>query len=179
LILYGAERLTDRRQAYTLLATGAREHWGLDPLPPMARTAQGKPWFPDAPQRMFNLSHSGTLALCALDDRPVGVDIQVVKTHRPALPSRVCSADELVWLEKQPDLWDAFALLWTLKEARVKQSGIGLTRPLSKIRIPLPTGDEALLQQDGLWFHLYHGDGWQAAACGLTPPPELIHWLSF
>ena len=178
MVLYGADNLTDRRQAYDLLALAAKEYWGLNTLPPMARTAQGKPWFPEAPERAFNLSHSGTLALCALSSQPVGVDIQVVKPHRPGLPTRVCSAEELAWLQEQPDLWTAFALLWTLKEARVKYSGTGLTLPIHGISVPLPLPGKTLFFQDGLWFRLYQGAGWQAAACGQSPPPEAIRWCS-
>lgn len=179
MILYGADTLTDRKQAYDLLALAAREYWGLAPLPPIARGEQGKPWFPDAPGRAFNLSHSGNLALCALSCRPVGVDIQVVKPHRPSLPARVCSPEELAWLEEQSDLWSAFARLWALKEARVKFSGTGLTRPIRGIQVPLPRSGRELLRLDGLWFRLYRGDGWQAAACGLFPPPEEIRWCVF
>ncbi len=44
----------------------------------LAQWQRGKPYFP-SPRCQFNLSHSGTLALCALSDRPVGVDIQMVR----------------------------------------------------------------------------------------------------
>ena len=53
-----------------------------------------KPYFPRHEELHFNLSHSGALALCALDAAPVGVDIQVIKPLRPALPRRVCSPRE-------------------------------------------------------------------------------------
>lgn len=83
MILYGAEGLTARDQAHRLLALAAAEHWGLSPLPALDRAEHGKPFFPGLPERQFNLSHSGPLALCALDRRPVGVDIQTVGPHRP------------------------------------------------------------------------------------------------
>ena len=85
-MVYGADGLTRRAQARDLLALAAAEHWGLSPLPELHRAAHGKPCFPREMGRHFNLSHSGPLALCVLDDAPAGADIQVVKRWRPTLP---------------------------------------------------------------------------------------------
>lgn len=176
MVIYGAEGLTTRSQARELLALAAAEHWDLAPLPEICRLEKGKPYFPAAPQRQFNLSHSGELALCALDGSPVGVDIQMVKNWRSTLPQRVCSAGELKWLEEQADSRLAFAALWALKESRVKESGQGLTIPIREIRIPLPRPEPQ--QLDGLWFAVYHGENWAGAVCGHTPPPSSILWRS-
>lgn len=174
MILYGAEGLTARDQAHRLLALAAAEHWGLSPLPALDRAEHGKPFFPGLPERQFNLSHSGPLALCALDRRPVGVDIQVVGPHRPRILQRVCSQEERVWLAEQRDLWAAFAQLWALKESRAKYTGAGLTSPIAEIRVPLPA--PGVLTLDGLHFRVYSGPGWRAAACGESPPPVGILW---
>ena len=160
MVIYGARGLKSRGQARSLLALAAEEHWGLSVLPEMARHERGKPFFPGRADLQFNLSHSGDLALCALDGAPVGVDIQIVKDWRPGLPRRVCSAAELAWLEEQPELWPAFTLLWTLKEAR------------ANIRVPRPAGGAALFE--GLWFKTWTGPGWAAAVCGHSRPPEKI-----
>ena len=172
MIVYQAKGLTSRAQAKDLLALAAKEVWGLSPLPEIARLEHGKPYFPKHKDLHFNLSHSGDLALCALDGAPVGVDVQIVKRWRPGLPERVCSPAELAWLERQSELWPAFVLLWTLKEARAKQSGRGLTTSIPDIRIPLPAPGPVLL--DGLWFRSWSGPGWAAAVCGHSEPPETI-----
>lgn len=172
MVIYRAKGLTARSQARALLALAAAEHWGLSPLPQIARREGGKPYFPGHEELHFNLSHSGDQALCALDGTPVGVDIQVVKQWRPALPARVCSRPELDWLEGQPELWLSFTLLWALKEARVKESGRGLTSPIRDIRVPLPA--DRPVQLDGLWFGTWTGQGWAAAVCGHREPPEKI-----
>ena len=143
MFLYRAEGLTARSQARELLALAAAEVWGLASLPEISRRKGGKPFFPEYEGLQFNLSHSGEFALCALDEAPVGVDIQIVKAWRPALPRRVCSQLELDWLEAQPEFWPSFAQLWTLKESR-----------------------------DGLWFRTWHGAAWAAAVCGHSAPPE-------
>jgi len=174
--VYATQQLQRREQAYDLLALAVRESWGWDALPRLARPPKGKPYFSDCPGRHFNLSHSGSLALCALDDAPVGADIQIVKRWRPGLPGRTCSERELAWLEEQGGGWEAFALLWAMKEARVKWDGSGLTRPIREISVPLPERDEHLLQWDGLWFRTWTGPDWAAAVCGLKPPPEDVRW---
>ena len=66
MVLYGAEGLTVRGQAYDLLAQAAEDHWGLSPLPGLERGPQGKPFFSAQSGLEFNLSHSGAFALCAL-----------------------------------------------------------------------------------------------------------------
>ncbi len=174
MVIYGAWDLTAKIQARDLLAQAAAAEWGLFPLPDIARHPGGKPYLLDHPSLHFNLSHSGGLALCALDAAPVGVDIQVIKPLRPALPRRVCSPEELDWLEAQPDLWSSFALLWALKESRVKESGQGLTVSIPGIRVPLPS--EAPVQLDGLWFRAFTGPNWAAAICGHSQPPQEIIW---
>lgn len=174
MIIYGVRGLKRREEARELLALAVREEWGLACLPGIARLPGGKPCFPEHPRLQFNLSHSGALALCALDTGPVGVDIQVVKGWRGNLFRRVCAPEELAWLEEQQDPGPAFALLWALKESRVKESGQGLTVSIRDIRVPLPDACPCIL--DGLYFRTYPGEGWAAAACGHAPPPGTILW---
>lgn len=63
---------------------------GLTRMPELDRRPGGKPYFPHEEGLEFNLSHSGHLALCALDNAPVGArhpDGQRVaaRTARPGL----------------------------------------------------------------------------------------------
>ena len=103
MVIYAARDLTCRSQARDLLAMAVRETWGLSPLPEIARREGGKPYFPRHEELHFNLSHSGALALCALDSGPVGADVQIIKEWRPGLPERVCSPAELDWLDDEPE----------------------------------------------------------------------------
>ncbi|MGI5963232.1 MAG: 4'-phosphopantetheinyl transferase family protein [Lawsonibacter sp.] len=167
-----------RQRAYEVLAEAAARTWGISPLPEVARQKGGKPYFSAHPCWEFNLSHSGEMVFCALDEKPVGADIQVVRQLRPNMPIRVCSSEELEWLRKGADQWERFTLLWTLKESRVKYTGTGLRQPIPSIRVPLPETEEALACQDGLFFRIYRGQGWYAAVCGETPPPERVKWLN-
>lgn len=177
MVVYACRNLTRREQAYDLLARAAREQWGMDTLPALKRTDRGKPFFETDPGRQFNLSHSIPYALCALDDAPVGVDVQKFRRSRPTLLDRVCGSEERDWLRMREDSPEAFALLWSLKESLAKQRGTGLTRPISGLSVPLPEGEETLLQRGGLWFRIYRGENWSAAVCGIVPPPEELIWV--
>lgn len=170
--LYLSEKLTQRADAYALLAHAVRHSWGLEQLPRIARGKQGKPFFPDFPKYHFNLSHSGRFALCALDSLPVGVDMEVFHPHHPRLQERICSHEQLAWLEQQPDRQEALLHLWTLKESRVKYTGLGLTVPLRTIAVPL--SDSACSELDGLLFHTFSCGDWCAALCGHTAPGPII-----
>ena len=165
---------SSRADAYTLLAYAARQVWGLDTLPAIARGEHGKPFFPGHPQFQFNLSHSGTFALCALDSAPVGTDMEAIRPHHPHLARRICSPAELEWVNAQADPHRALLSLWTKKEARVKQTGTGLTIPLREISVPLT--DEDTVWED-LHFHSLSGDGWVGAVCGHSFPTQ-IHTIS-
>ena len=168
---YLCENITGRKDAYALLSHAVRRRWKLDNLPVIARSEGGKPYFPAFPQYQFNLSHSGSLALCALDEESIGTDIEVIRPHHPRLDQRICSEEELVWLSTQEDKTAALCHLWVRKEALVKQQGIGLTVPLRSIRVPLPP-DSRL---DGLYFHSIHTPDWCACACTHSPAFTLTH----
>ena len=115
MVLYGAQGLTHRVQAQALLERAVQLHWGLEPLPDQARGERGKPYFSQMPRYQFNLSHSGPFALCALSERPVGVDIQVVRpTWSAKLVDRTCTPEERAWLAGLGDRPEDFAKLYGL-----------------------------------------------------------------
>ena len=92
----------------------------------LARQAQGKPWFPAAPELHFSISHSGGCWVCAFADAPVGLDLQA---HRPcralALARRFFAPEEAEWLRSRGEA--AFFDLWCAKESWLKYTGRGLS----------------------------------------------------
>lgn len=139
--------------AYELLARAVKLVWGIDALPEIARTENGKPYFRNWPDLYFNLSHSGQWAMCALSDAPVGVDIEVVRPRRGNLPAYVFKgADYGRYLALGGD-WSAFYILWTEVESIVKYTGEGLK-----------AYRRAALPEDCVITNL-SGEGWRAALC--------------
>lgn len=151
--------------AYRLLSDLLVEAGGVEPLPEIARTGTGKPYFPDRPDLQFSLSHSGGLSLCALGDTPVGADVELVRPRSPGLPRYALSEREYTWYESRGSRWEDFYNLWTLKEARVKCTGEGLFRsPVRTVEVPLLEPGEQLTWE-GFRFASLSGEGWRGALC--------------
>ena len=97
----------------------------------VSRTDLGKPM---SERVHFNVSHSGDLVLLAVsDDRAIGVDVE---RRRPvqrvrALIERWLTDAERRDLERirgsDGDESDAFLRVWSLKEARLKALGVGIS----------------------------------------------------
>lgn len=90
--------------------------------PPFFHGEHGKPYSPEGP--WFSLSHSGTLAALAVNDAPVGLDVERVAPLRRAA-DRVLMPEERRFI--QTDAERRFAYLWTRKEAALKCTGAGLS----------------------------------------------------
>lgn len=115
-----------RDLAGKLLRRAVRQEMGeKTPFPQMERTPLGKPYFVDCPLQ-FSLSHCKGLVCCALSLSPVGVDAESPRPFGRRLVERVCTREELSWLDAQPDAQTAFLSLWTLKESVMKLSGQGM-----------------------------------------------------
>lgn len=94
--------------------------------------AFGKPFLLNAPAFHFNVSHSGKWVVCAIDDHPLGIDIEQLRPIDFEV-GKVCFSDTeydaLMGQEAESRL-SYFYDLWTLKESFVKAEGQGLTLPL-------------------------------------------------
>ena len=166
-----------REEAYALLEALVREKHGLDACPPIARAERGKPWFPSCPVLCFNLSHSCGLLLCGAGETPLGVDIERIRPRQERLAQYVLSGAEYRWYTGRGSRQDDLYSLWTLKEARCKYTGAGLTLPPRTIAVPLlEPGETGML--DGLYFRVYGDADWRAAVCALEEPPEEPTWSS-
>jgi len=108
----------------------------------IAYGTHGKPYLRDYPNVHFNISHSGQYVVCAVADRPVGIDVQVIGAYRPDVAARVCTGKELARLGASDDPAVEFTKLWTQKEANLKMLGYGITGGIRE----LPTGDETQIK---------------------------------
>jgi phosphopantetheine--protein transferase-like protein len=126
--LYGAEldRPNDSAAAHRLLAAAWEECCPGSPMPDIRTGQWGKPDF-EGPYH-FSLSHGKTLAVAALADRPVGVDVEFLRPCHPRLADRVLCATERKALDEAHDRDETLLRFWTLKEAYVKLLGTGLQR---------------------------------------------------
>jgi 4'-phosphopantetheinyl transferase len=124
----------------------------------LAEGPNGKPELAGAELR-FNLAHSEGIAVCAVARAEVGVDVEVSRRDRPTqwrqIAERFFAGEEVARLQRLADQagWLEFLRLWTLKEACLKGTGLGLlTDPRSFSVAPVLAGDaEAVAVGGRLW----------------------------
>lgn len=111
--------------AYALLQTLFREETGR-PLPKIARTERGKPYFAGEALH-FSVTHTKKHAFCALSDAPVGIDAEeLTRQVKKGLAEKILSPGEWAQYENAPDKNKALLTFWVLKEAYAKYTGEGI-----------------------------------------------------
>lgn len=87
----------------------------------------------------FNISHSGDMVVCVVDDKPVGVDIEQIRPIDLTVARRICTSEELRYLfghvprtedfayTKDKEILKHFFEIWTAKEAYGKCVGNGIS----------------------------------------------------
>lgn len=113
--------------------------WKKFAIPLDARIAYGefgKPYLSDYPGVHFNISHSRQYVACAVCSEPIGIDVQVIGCYRRDVAKRVCSSIELSQIETSVEQAAEFTKIWTMKEAYVKRTGLGIGNGFSQKFLP-------------------------------------------
>jgi 4'-phosphopantetheinyl transferase len=86
----------------------------------------------------FNVAHTGDLALLAIADAPVGVDVERIRPMKnaTALAQRWFHADEVARIAAAAEPLGEFFRTWTMKEASLKLIGVGVGESLPKVLTP-------------------------------------------
>ncbi len=103
--------------------------------------SQGKPYLKDYPDIYFSLSHSGNMAVLALSDGEVGIDVQENRGYSERLAKRFYHEYEMKMLEKQDSVSECeklFYQIWTGKEAYIKYTGKGIGQDLRSFYVDIP-----------------------------------------
>jgi 4'-phosphopantetheinyl transferase len=138
----------------------------------------------------FNVSHSNGLALLAFTrGRAIGIDLEYVRQDiaHEQVADYFFSQQEIASLKSLPQSLRpvAFFNCWTRKEAFIKATGEGLSRPLNQFSMSLIPGDIAKLlaiqgEPDDLvkWFvhSLDPGPGYTGAIVFQNPVEQLRYW---
>ena len=148
-----------------------------DKVANICTNAYGKPYLPGETIE-FNLSHSEDYVVIAVDDQPVGIDIEKVRKRPMAVAKRCCQEEELQWLSAQTDQSSAFYKLWTGKESIVKAVGCGLSlSPQSFSILPMEASSHRVADRD--WYlHWYPFENYQLCTASVGNKPVKIRVLT-
>lgn len=119
--------------AYMTFLYGYRQETGRADTPDFAIAEDEKPYLADYDDIYFNLSHCNQAAVCMLGRRPVGIDIQEVRSVRDSFLDKICSERERSRITMAPNPEAEFTRIWTEKEAISKYTGEGVFRNVSQI----------------------------------------------
>ena len=144
----------------------------------------GKPFFRNAPELRFSLSHSDEAVMAGFSELEIGCDIEKVRDIDLSIAERFFCRSEYEAIMKNGSCElrrDAFFRLWTLKESYVKALGTGLSLFANAFEIDLSGGDVTVRNDaDGevsqfREFELF--PGYKSALCvpGDIGDIELIH----
>lgn len=119
--------------AYLLLCEGLRKEYGITEKPVFEYGEHGKPSIIGHPDIHFNLSHCREAAVCVISDRPVGVDIESIRSYKDSLVRYTMNDVEIAQITQSSHPEEAFTRLWTMKEAVLKLSGEGLRNDMKSV----------------------------------------------
>lgn len=123
----------------------------------------GKPIILEPQGVHFNISHSGDWVVCAVDNKPVGIDIEYIKPTDLKIAKRFFTVDEyndLINKDRENRI-KYFYILWTLKESYIKAIGKGLLIPLNSFSFRIENEDIIINTQnefDSCFFYQYEVD---------------------
>jgi len=125
-----------RRQAvaaYLLLQRALEQEYGITELPVFGFEEKGKPFLLDHPEIHFSLSHCKLAVACAVSDRPIGIDIEVIRPYNPTLAAYVLNEEDLRQVEEAERPEVEFTRRWTQKESFLKLTGEGISNKLKEL----------------------------------------------
>ena len=119
--------------AYLLLKEGLQREYGIIENPIFCYAKNGKPSIKGLPEIHFNMSHCRAGAVCAIDNQPVGIDIESIREAKEGLVKYTMNAQEqdLILSSSTPNI--EFTRLWTQKEAVLKLTGQGIVKDLKQV----------------------------------------------
>jgi len=127
----------------------------------------GKPHLDCGSDIHFNYSHSGNWIACAVDQSPIGIDVEEVNDIDFAISERFFSEGEVQYLnaKKEDAKKECFFDFWTLKESYIKAIGMGLSKGLGSFTIQIDE-EQGTIECDGWKFRQYDaGDDYKFSVC--------------
>ncbi len=131
----------------------------------------GKPYVKGRQDCCFNVSYSGNWVVGALDNRPVGIDVEEMRDMDLDVSEYLFSFQERRDLKESDDKLGQFFAIWTLKESFSKFVGTGASLPFESISFDIKEAQQITVSLAGkplqnVYFHFYNMDlGYKLALC--------------
>jgi phosphopantetheine--protein transferase-like protein len=104
--------------SYVILKNALKNEFGIDTFE-LQYSENGKPELINC-KAHFNLSHSKSGIVVAVNDAPIGVDVQEIVPYNESVMKRVFTPNEINMVLKSSNKDRTFTRLWTLKESALK-----------------------------------------------------------
>ena len=109
--------------AYRLLQQALLKEYSIEELPQFIYNQQGKPLLDGHPDIHFSMSHCRKAVAVAVNDQPVGIDIETTDQYSEEVARHAMSEDEMRQILSSPHSAVVFTRLWTMKESLYKLTG--------------------------------------------------------
>ncbi len=119
------------RKAYEFVKDVFKKEYGQKNDVVFTVTSKGKPYIKGYPRFNFNISHSGIFLAVAISNRPVGVDIEVIRDVNLKIAQRRFAENEKLFVKDR----DSFFYVWTRKESLTKRDGKSIYENISTIDV--------------------------------------------
>ena len=93
----------------------------------------GKPFLKHRPEVHFNLSHCKNGIAVAVDNAPIGIDIESFRNVNEALVRKTMNDNEIVAINASEEPLETFIAYWTKKEAVLKLRGTGISTDMYQV----------------------------------------------
>jgi 4'-phosphopantetheinyl transferase len=151
----------------------------------LGKNKYGKPFLKNYPDFHFNISHSGEWVVCAVDDEPIGIDIEKIQDIDLSIIDRFFSIKEVmdIYSLPQKEQLPYFYDIWTLKESYIKAWGKGFSIPLDSFSIRVYMGGKVDIDthnsfKECCFKQFSIDDGYKLSVCSLKNgfPKCLFNW---
>lgn len=144
---------------------------------------------------IFNLSHSGSYAMCSAETNPdgqiqVGCDVEQISRYREAISKRFFCQEEYVHIKSQenPDAQrELFFRYWVLKESFIKATRQGMSMALDSFSFKFTDGANPILntcptpyRNEHYYFREFSFSSYRAAVCSTDSDIDAkLRWVFF
>ena len=119
-------------KSYLMLAELLQKEFGLNDFR-VEVGEHGKPFLVDHPDIYFNISHCRNAIAVAVNDRPIGIDVESFRSYSEGLLEKTMNVNERSDILSSDVPEQTFSMYWTRKEAVFKLLGTGITDNLHGI----------------------------------------------